>query len=71
MVCYEMEKYKNCLVVFTEARQFHMIKLQFKAYAMVDENPEELSVSKLQMLEVEGHELVMKYPSKHLAHTLI
>ena len=62
MAFYEMDQYKCCIVPFIESLHFYMLELVPKA--SYEENRDS-------SLEIESHKVVMKFPSKHRAHTLL
>lgn len=79
LVSYEMNKYKDCLVCFTEQKHFYVIKLEHETAKLSSEqlsahdgveNPE-VETQATKLFTIEDHKILMTYPSKHFAHTLL
>ena len=58
MVLYWMDQYRGCIVPFVDTQHFYVIWFNLK-------EDEEGS------FEVESHTIIMKFPSKHQAHTIL
>ena len=68
LALYEMDQYKGAIVPFVESQHFYVINFNLKSNANA-ENPEHQNDQKV--ISIDSHTIVMKFPSKHLAHTVL
>ena len=61
MVMYWMDQYRGCILPFVDTQHFYVIQF----------NPKEEVVDADAGFEVESHTIIMKFPSKHQAHTIL